>query len=840
MSNRKINDFGKELDKLRYFLPNYLQEHGLDVRNGHKIKCLNPEHNDRTPSMSMFETEDGYPLIRCHGCGTTMDIFNVAHILEDRPIMGPGFVNDTVSYLANKYGVEIAYKSLSEDEIYELNMYQAYQAVAKFLVKQTDFNELQIAEMEKRRITPEFAAKYGIGICNSVDRLREHLVHLGFSNNFVDEVDLGNHNIFSPNNLIYTIYDDYSRPVAFMGRNLIYDGQVDESTGKFINGPKFIGSKSTLRKNIYKKNERLYLLNVAKKTNKPIYIVEGNSDAISLHINGITNAVAICGLGLSDMHMDTLRRNGCYDIYICLDNDAAGVAKAKKILDEVLKSIHDIRVKFVFLPELKDAEGNPVKCDPDEFIRANGIDAFLSLEKIEPFAWRLEQFEEDQDADNEYVASMMIPIIISEPSSLRREKMIQHLSLYTGFSDKSIRDEIQKIENAESNRVKQAKESVLKRLSDSLSQGKMDPEMLLNDALSNLHEINKAANASVLDTSTRINNMLAIKDYEEDDSSSSPVFIGDDMQAFTASIDGDLSGKVIYIGGASNVGKTAKLVNLMWRMAMFNDQICIPFLSIDDSAKEILPRLACFDAAYHAYSEGKMDVLNVLNINKFAKPGLYKDSIQYDLIMDARERFFKKLLDFGREDKFMLFDSTDGRSLSFVESLFRHYRDKYPSRKIVLFLDNFHLLQLDSDIDGREKYKAISHELKALCVKYEATVISTVEYTKMPPEQKPNNNNIAESVSLVYDSNLIWHGFNELHGLREKALAYFHDDYGNKYPLIEFAAGKNKISGFKGNAYYRFYPEKSLYVEVSETYFESMKEANKNASKLEEGYSSEQ
>lgn len=121
-----------------------------------------------------------------------------------------------------------------------------------------------------------------------------------------------------------------------------------------------------------------------------------------------------------------------------------------------------------------------------------------------------------------------------------------------------------------------------------------------------------------------------------------------------------------------------------------------------------------------------------------------------------------------------------------------------------------------------------------MCVKYEATVISTVEYTKMPPEQKPNNNNIAESVSLVYDSNLIWHGFNELHGLREKALAFFHDDYGNKYPLIEFAAGKNKISGFKGNAYYRFYPDKSLYVEVSEDSFESIKESNKRLGKLEE------
>ena len=834
MSTRKITDFSESLNKIRLHLPAYLKSHGYDVSNGHKIKCLSPDHDDRTPSMSLFEAEQGYPLIRCHGCGTTMDIFNVAHILEDKPSMGPGFISDTVSYLAEKYNVEVAYRNLSEDEIYELSMYQAYQAVAKYIVVQNDFNELQLTEMDKRKITPEFAHKYGIGICNNVDAMREHLVKLGFSNTFIDEVDLGNHNLFNKNNLLYTIYDDYGRPVAFMGRNLIYDGVVNEETGKFINGPKFIGSKSTLRKNIYKKNERLYLLNIAKKTNKPIYIVEGNSDAVSLHINGVTNAVAICGLGLSDLHMDTLRKNGCYDIYICLDNDSAGITKARKILDEALKSIHDIRVKFVFLPELEDEDGKPIKCDPDEFIRHNGVEAFLELEKVDPFTWRLEQFEEDQDADNEYIASSMIPIIISEPSALRREKMIQHLSLYTGFSDKSIRDEIQKIENAENSRIKASKEAIISKLNNALQQGRLDPEMLLSDALSSLHEVNKAANASILDTSTRINNMLAIKDYEEDESFVSSISVGDDMQAFSASIDGDLSGKVIYIGGASNVGKTAKLVNLMWRMAMFNDSICIPFVSIDDSAKEILPRLACFDAAYEAYTEGRLDILNVLNINKFAKPNLYKDTIQYNLIMEARERFFKKLLEYGREDKFMLFDSTDGRSLSFVESLMRHYREKYPSRRLVLFLDNFHLLQLDSEIDGREKYKAISHELKAMCVKYEATVISTVEYTKMPPEQKPNNNNIAESVSLVYDSNLIWHGFNELHGLREKALAFFHDDYGNKYPLIEFAAGKNKISGFKGNAYYRFYPDKSLYVEVSEDSFESIKESNKRLGKLEE------
>lgn len=836
MSTRKVSEFGEQLNKLKVFLPEYLKEHGLDVMNGHKIKCLNPDHNDRTPSMSMFEAEEGYPLVRCHGCGTTMDIFNAAHILEDKPLMGPGFISDTVNYLADRFGVEIAYKALSEDEIYELNMYQAYQAVSKYIVKQKDFSELQIQEMEKRKILPEFAEKYGIGVCNNIDDMRSHLVSLGFTNTFIDDVDLYNKNIFNPNTLIYTIYDDYGRPVAFMARNLVYDGIVDEETGKFVKGPKFIGSKSTLKFNIYRKNERLYLLNVAKKQGRPIYIVEGNSDAVSLHINGVTNSVAICGLGLNELHFDTLRRNNCYDIVLCFDNDEAGKTKGRKILDEVLKKVHDIKVKFVFIPEEYDENGNKLKTDPDEFIRKYGVQAFLNLEKIDAFTWRLEQFEEDQDSDAESIAISMIPIILSEPSSIKREKMIQQLSLYTGFSDRVIREEIQKEENAASNRIKASKEAVINRLNEAISSKSLDPEIALSRALEDLTEINKAANASILDTNTRLNNLLAIKDYEEDENSVVMLNLGNDMPVFSASIDGDTTGKVIYIGGSSNVGKTALMVNLMWRLAMFNDNICIPFVSIDDSSKEILPRLACFDAAYRAYSEKDTSLMNVFNINKFAKPVLYKEDIQHEIIMQEREQFFKRLLEYSREDKFLLFDSTDGRTLSFIESILRNYREKYPNRRLCLFLDNFHLLQLDtSNVDGREKYKVLSHELKHLAVEYQATIFSTVEYTKMPLDQKPNNNNIAESVSLVYDSNLIWHGFNELHGLREKATAYFYDDYGNQYPLIEFNAGKNKISGFKGTAYYKFYPDKSLYVEISEDMFKNIKASNEEMRRMEEG-----
>ena len=112
-------------------------------------------------------------------------------------------------------------------------------------------------------------------------------------------------------------------------------------------------------------------------------------------------------------------------------------------------------------------------------------------------------------------------------------------------------------------------------------------------------------------------------------------------------------------------------------------------------------------------------------------------------------------------------------------------------------MDNFHLTQLEDDKSGREKFQTLSHEMKAMVVEYDATLISTVEYTKMPMNERPNNNNIAESNSLVYDSNLIMHGWNELHGLREKAVAYHEDEDHVKRPIVVWGVGKNKIASLK-------------------------------------------
>ena len=79
--------------------------------------------------------------------------------------------------------------------------------------------------------------------------------------------------------------------------------------------------------------------------------------------------------------------------------------------------------------------------------------------------------------------------------------------------------------------------------------------------------------------------------------------------------------------------------------------------------------------------------------------------------------------------------------------------------------------------------------------------------------------------SLVYDSNLIMHGWNELHGLREKATAYHIDpDDPKRYkrPIVEWAVGKNKIAAFKGNIYTKSWPEKAFFVEITETEYKTI------------------
>ena len=60
----KILNFDDVVLNLGSHLEKYLNLLGIDT--SHNIKCINPKHEDSSPSMSLMKNKD---YLFCHGCG---------------------------------------------------------------------------------------------------------------------------------------------------------------------------------------------------------------------------------------------------------------------------------------------------------------------------------------------------------------------------------------------------------------------------------------------------------------------------------------------------------------------------------------------------------------------------------------------------------------------------------------------------------------------------------------------------------------------------------------------------------------------------------------------------
>lgn len=66
------------IDQLKGMLAQYLNTLGLPI--GEPFTCVNPNHEDRNPSMS-FNPKDNQH-VHCYGCGANWDIFDLIAIKE--------------------------------------------------------------------------------------------------------------------------------------------------------------------------------------------------------------------------------------------------------------------------------------------------------------------------------------------------------------------------------------------------------------------------------------------------------------------------------------------------------------------------------------------------------------------------------------------------------------------------------------------------------------------------------------------------------------------------------------------------------------------------------------
>lgn len=324
-------------------------------KTGKSYKGLCPFHGEKTPSFNVSSEKQ---FFKCFGCGEAGNV--ISFIMKYKNL---SYI-EAIKYLAERANITIeetneTSKIRDNKEIF----YTINKEVGRYF-----FNNLQNTKNEgksyfmRRGISEATIRKFGLGYArDGWNNIRDYLKSRGYNENMIEKAGViirseKNRSYYDRfrNRVMFPVFDYKGRVIAFGGRVL------DDSKPKYLNSPETP---------VFNKGNNLYGLNFAIKDNnlRTLVIVEGYMDVISLHQYGITNVVASLGTALTVNQARLLKRYAD-KIIISYDADLAGQMATLRGLEILRANNFDVRVLTV-----------PNGKDPDEFIRANGKDAFLKL-----------------------------------------------------------------------------------------------------------------------------------------------------------------------------------------------------------------------------------------------------------------------------------------------------------------------------------------------------------------------------------------------------------------------------------------------------------------------------
>ena len=574
---------------------------------------------------------------------------------------------------------------------------------------------------------------------------------------------------------------------------------------------------------IYEKGKSLLGLDVAINLAKKlgVYVVEGPGDLANLYRLGIRNAIAVCGTAFTKNHLLLLKSLGIRKVYLNFDWDNRGCLATQRVLEDVLVATNGISTFVVLSPQesFEDFSGQPK--DPDEFLKdVKDSDAYLQLKKKTAFEWQLAQSSENDSPD--VVCGKMIPIIASEEAAVKRELLIETLSEFTGISHQSIASDVHSVRNDKYNERKQQIITSAEQYLQCVSEDSQNIMAHFTNHERMIDKIEKKYRKNTVGVNYQLARYEAIQDLRssgEDKDPDHSRFVMNYFSAFSEAMSGGMNwarGCLIYVGGRANSGKTAAVLTIGCDIALSDPNAMVIIHSTDDSYEQIEPRLKT--SLYRMAYSGEP----LLSIGMVVQPHIYLKSLpgKYQEANQNADIIFKDLI---AEEKLIIIDAEDGPTLSTLERNLRYYRQRYPSRKLMIIADNTHNYMDFTNLDQTSRMTMISNQQKQLCTKYHTCMIATAEYRKnMPLDPSkfklPVDDDLADARALMYRPNAIFHVYNDLHDRKEHAEIFWQDGEGGINPRLLLHFTKNKISGFKDKLVVDLDPSSvSLYPKASQT-----------------------
>lgn len=354
-------------------------------RAGANLKGLCPFHDDRTPSFIVSPAKN---LCKCFACGKGGS--PVGFIMEHEQLSYP----EALRYLARKYGIPIEEKELTEDEKQSRNdkdsMYIVNEWAKEWFEKQLHESPagqaVGMMYFRSRGFRDDIIRKFQLGFSPDGNQcsLGKEALNAGYQEkyliNVIDQKE--------PRNSIGTglciknekgeLKDRFRGrviwPIFTIGGKVAgFGGRVLDAATKGVN-VKYLNSPESL---VYSKRKELFGLYHAKEAIRKqdlCYLVEGYTDVMAMHQNGVENVVASSGTALTNEQIRLIHRM-TNNITVIFDGDEAGIHASERGIDMLLAE--GMNVKLLLLPDGDDPDSFARKHNAkeyQEYLQANQVD----------------------------------------------------------------------------------------------------------------------------------------------------------------------------------------------------------------------------------------------------------------------------------------------------------------------------------------------------------------------------------------------------------------------------------------------------------------------------------
>ena len=428
VSNEKIS----EIQRLTNIVE-VINRHVNLKRAGKNYIGLCPFHSEKTPSFSVSPEKQ---LYKCFGCGEGGTVFTF--LMKKEGLSFP----EALRILAERARVDIPKRSEKGNAGNDKTLlYDVNNVAAEFFHKCLLDNKGTAAReyLHQRGIKENSISKFRIGYTpdgwDSLIRLaktknipssRLHSAGLIIAK----DADGGFYDRFR-NRLMFPITDHIGRVIGFGGRSL--SGAE----------PKYLTSPETI---LFSKGRCLYGLDLAKQfilKDRKALIMEGYTDVIVAHQEGICNAVGVLGTALTVDHIRLLRQ-WTPEVTLVLDGDTAGQKSSDRSLDILAEE--EMEAKVVQLPEADD---------PCDFILREGANKFMELVNgaLDFFGFKVQMAEAKWDLSSHSgkLAAIreLLNTVLKVQNVLRQQLIVKSIAEKMSVEEETLRLELGKLKSAQ-------------------------------------------------------------------------------------------------------------------------------------------------------------------------------------------------------------------------------------------------------------------------------------------------------------------------------------------------------------------------------------------------------